>query len=60
MPTKDSYTPYERWNYSKQYYQKNKKNLIEKNIDRYNNLISGRLNPTENKINKGVFIVSFK
>ena len=31
----------------------------QKNIDRYNNLISGRLNPTENTFNKGVFVISF-
>ena len=60
MPTKDNYTPYERWIYSKNYYAKNKKYLIKKNIDRYSNLISGRLNPTENTFNKGIFIISFK
>ena len=60
MPTKDNYTPYERWIYSKNYYQNNKKYLIKKNIDRYSNLISGRLNPTENTFNKGIFIISFK
>ena len=59
MPTKDRYTAQERWNYSKYYYEKNKKRIIKRNIDRYNNLISGRLNPTENKFNKGVFVVSF-
>tara|TARA_R110002020_G_scaffold153155_2_gene332366 strand:+ start:310 stop:492 length:183 start_codon:yes stop_codon:yes gene_type:complete len=59
MPTKDRYTAQERWTYSKYYYQMNKKRIIEKNINRYNNLISGRLNPTENKFNKGVFVISF-
>ena len=58
---KDNYTPYERYIiYSKNYYEKNKKRIIERNIDRYNNLISGRLNPTENTFNKGIFIISFK
>ena len=60
MPAKDRYTTYERWIYSKNYYQNNKKYLIKKNIDRYSNLISGRLNPTENTFNKGIFIISFK
>ena len=59
MPTKDRYTPQERFTYSKNYYQMNRKRIIEKSIDRYNNLISGRLNPTENTFNKGVFVVSF-
>jgi hypothetical protein len=49
-----------RQSYMKNYYLNNKKRILDYNLDRYDKLISGRLNPTENKINKGVFVISFK
>jgi len=59
MPTKDRYSQKKRWNYRREYYQNNKKKLLKYYNDRYSYLISGRLNPTKNTFNRGVFVISF-
>jgi hypothetical protein len=51
---------YERKIAQKEYYYKNRIELIKRNILRYNNVISGRNNKTDTSFNYGKYIIVFK